>query len=158
MKCAVDKKRGTEDYNVGDEVVLFTTNLRTYCLHILQKIKERWMGPFCITKEESLVAFGLDLPPSWRIHPTFHISKLKCYIHSEKLLLEIKAPPLVLLGDTLEYEVEGILRHQGKGARHWHLVLWKRYPLTKATWGPESHLISAPYILEEYLHQEQAQK
>ena len=42
-------------------------------------------------------------------------------------------PPPALVGDTLEYEVEGILRHQGKGARHRYLVLWKGYPLTEAT-------------------------
>ena len=37
MKRAVDKKRRTEDYKVGDEVVLSTANLRTYCPHIPQK-------------------------------------------------------------------------------------------------------------------------
>ena len=35
MKRAVDKKRRTEDYKVGDEVVLSTENLRTYSPHIL---------------------------------------------------------------------------------------------------------------------------
>ena len=64
---------------------------------------------------------------------------------------EIEPPPLVLVGDTLEYEVEGILWHQGKGARHQYLVLWKGYPLTEATWEPESHLANTLDILEEYL-------
>ena len=152
MKRAVDKKRRTEDYKVGDEVVLSTENLRTYFPHIPQKIKARWIGPFRITNVVSPVAFGLDLPPGWRIHPVFHVSKLKRYIHSEEFLWEIEPPPPVLVGDTLEYEVEGILRHQGKGARHRYLVLWKGYPLTEATWEPESHLANALDILEEYLH------
>ena len=39
-----------------------------------------------------------------------------------------------------EYEVEAILRHKGKGARHLYLVMWKEYPITKASWAPESHL------------------
>ena len=103
----------------------------------------------CIT-----IAFGLDLPPGWRIHPVFHVSKLKRYIRSEEFLREIEPPPPVLVGDTLEYEVEGILRHQGKGARHRYLVLWKGYPLTEATWEPKSHLANALDILEEYLHWE----
>ena len=60
----------------------------------------------------------------------------------------------MLVGDTLEYEVEGILRHQGKGARRWYLVLWKGYPLTEATWEPEFHLANALDILEKYLCQE----
>ena len=80
MKCTVDKKRRTEEYKIGDEVVLSTTNLRTYCPNLLPKIKTRWVGPFRIQKIVSPVAFGLDWPPSWRIHPIFHISKLKHYI------------------------------------------------------------------------------
>ena len=31
MKRVVDKKRRTEEYQIGDEVVLSTANLRTYC-------------------------------------------------------------------------------------------------------------------------------
>ena len=78
-------------------------------------------------------------------------SKLKRYIRSEEFLREVEPPPPVLVGDTLEYEVEGILWHQGTGARRQYLVLWKGYPLTEATWEPESHLTNAPDILEEYL-------
>ena len=55
------------------------------------------------------------------------------------------------MGDTLEYEVEGNLWHQGKGARCRYLVLWKGYPLHEATWEPESHLTNASDILEDYL-------
>ena len=62
MKHAMDKKRATETYKVGNEVVLSTADLRMYCPHILEKIKVRWVGPFHITKEVSQVAFGLDLP------------------------------------------------------------------------------------------------
>ena len=48
MKRAVDKNRQTEEYKIGDEVVLSTTNLRTYCPNFPPKIKARWVGPFCI--------------------------------------------------------------------------------------------------------------
>ena len=50
-----------------------------------------------------------------------------------------------------EYEVEAILRHKGKGARRLYLVMWKGYPITEASWEPESHLCNAPLILEDYL-------
>ena len=157
MKRAVDKQRRSEAYKVGDEVVLTTVNLRSYCPHLPSKIKARWVGPFHITREISPAAYGLDLSPGWRIHPVSHVSKLKRYIRSEEFLREVEPPPLVLVGDTVEYEVEGIQRHQGKGARRRYLVLWKGYPLHEATWEPESHLVNAPDILEEYLHHVLAQ-
>ena len=91
------------------------------------------------------------MPLGWQIHHIFHISKLKHYIHSEEFLREVELPPPILVGDTLEYEVEGILWHQGTRAWHRYLVLWKGYPLTEATWEPESHLTNAPDILEQYL-------
>ena len=50
-----------------------------------------------------------------------------------------------------EYEVEVILRHKDKGARRLYLVMWKGYPITKASWEPELHLRNAPLILEDYL-------
>ena len=57
---------------------------------------------------------------------------------------------MVLNGEE-EYEVEAILRHKGKRARRLYLVMWKGYPITEASWEPESHLRSAPLILEDYL-------
>ena len=111
MKRAVNKKRRTEEYKIGDEVVLSTANLWTYCPNLPPKIKAWWVGPFRIQKIVSLVAFGLDLPPTWRIHPVFHTSKLKRYICSEEFSREVEPLAPVLVGDTLEYEVEGIPRH-----------------------------------------------
>ena len=133
MKRAVDKRRQSETYKVGDEVVLTTKKFCNYCPHLPPKIKARGVGPIRITREISLVAYRLDLPPSWGIHPVFHVSKVKRYVHSEEFLWEVKPPPPVLVGDTLEYEVEGILQHQGKGARCRYLVLWKGYPLHEVT-------------------------
>ena len=50
-----------------------------------------------------------------------------------------------------EYEVEAILKHNGKGARCLYLVMWKGYPIIEASWELELHLPNAPLILEDYL-------
>ena len=61
----------------------------------------------------------------------------------------------MLVDGNLEYEVEAILRHRGKGARRQYLVSWKDYDLSEATWEPESHLANAPDILADYLRRVQ---
>ena len=104
------------------------------------------------------MAYRLDLPPGWKVHPTFHVGVLKKYRRSSEFVREVEPPPPELVEGVLEYEVEGILRHTGKGARRRYLVLWKGYPLSEATWEPEAHLDHAPEILEEYLRRVQRQE
>ena len=49
MANAVNRSRRSEQYNIGNEVVLSTTNLRNYCPHLLAKLRARWVGPFAIS-------------------------------------------------------------------------------------------------------------
>ena len=46
MKRAVDRKRRTEEYKIGDEVVLSTTNLQTYCPKLPPKLRHGGLAPF----------------------------------------------------------------------------------------------------------------
>ena len=98
-----------------------------------------------------LVACKLELAPTWKFHPVFHVSNLKRYHRSDEFKRTEKPPPPVLIEGEEEYEVEAILRHKGKGARRLYLVLWKGYPVTEASWEPESHLQNGLSILEGYL-------
>ena len=107
--------------------------------------------PFAITRIISPVAYELDLPTGWHIHSSFHISKLNKYHRSDEFLSAVEPPPPVLEEGDLEYEVESIARHRGVGARRRDLVIWKGYPLSEATWEPESNLLQAPDILADYL-------
>ena len=151
MKRAVDRSRREETFDEGDEVVLATKNLRNLDVHLPAKLRRRWVGPFAVAKVISPVAYRLALPQGWKIHPTFHVGNLKRYQRSDEFVREVEPPPPELVEGELEYEVEGILRHTGKGARRRYLILWKGYPLTEATWEPEAHLAHAPAILEDYL-------
>ena len=152
MANAVNCSRRSEQYNISDEVVLSTTNLWNYCPHLPAKLRAQWVGPFTISRVVSQVAYKVDLPPRWEIHPVFHIDRLKRYVHSKELLWEVEPPPPVLVEDHLEYEVEDLIRHRGYGARQQYLVLWKGYPFTEATWEYERDLKNAPDILDAYLH------
>ena len=154
----MDKARRTEEWVVGDRVFLTTWNLWTFAPHLPSKLKRRWVGPFTIAKVVSPVAFRLNLPPGWQIHPTFHASNLKAYIRHPEFEREVEPPPPELVDGNLEYEVEAILRHRGKGARRQYLVSWKGYDLSEATWEPESHLANAPDVLADYLRRVKAEE
>ena len=62
-----------------------------------------------------------------------------------------RPPSPVMVEGHEEYEVEAILRHKAKSARHLYQVLWKGFPFIEVRWEPESHLANAPQVLEEYL-------
>ena len=117
MAMAVNRSRRSVEYKVGDEVVLATKNIKNYCPHLPAKIKARWVGPFTITQRVSPVAYRVDLPPGWRLHPVSHIDQLKKYIRLEEFLREVHPPPPIVVEDHLEYEVEDLIHHRGKGTR-----------------------------------------
>ena len=54
-------------YSVGDQVWISMENLRP--LHASQKLSERWLGPYSITKLMCTNTVKLRLPRSMHIHP-----------------------------------------------------------------------------------------
>ena len=131
-KSQADRSRRIETFKVGDEVVLSTSNIRVN-QHLPSKLRRRWIGPYRVAQVISPVAYGLDLPPTWWIHPVFHVSNLKRFHCSEEFEREERPPSPIVVDGEEEYEVEAILRHKGKGAWHLYLVMWKGYPTTEAS-------------------------
>ena len=67
-----------------------------------EKLAPRYIGPFEIRSRVGEVAYRLVLPPELsRIHPVFHLSKLRKYIADPSHVLQ---PHAVELSDDLTYE------------------------------------------------------
>jgi hypothetical protein len=96
MKEQADQKRIPHQFKEGDMVFV---KLRPYRQNSvagrrINKLAKRYYGPFKLTKAIGEVAFQLDLPPTSRIHPVFHVSQLKpCY--------DDTTPPLDLPRETM---------------------------------------------------------
>ena len=124
---------------LGKQVLLSTENLR---LHVVgsHKFLPRYIGPFPITEVVNSNAFRLELPPEMKVHNVFHVSLLKPWHPSDRV---VPPPPAVIIEGTPEYHVETILNHRcNPGGRQemQYLVKWTRYGPEHNTWEPESNL------------------
>ena len=67
------------------------------------------MGPFFITRRIGPVAYELELPQTWRIHPVFHTSLLRPFRTSTWSTPQESAVDELELEDDGSYKVEKLL-------------------------------------------------
>jgi hypothetical protein len=93
--------------NIGDKVWLLRRNLKTNLP--CNKLDFRRLGPFLVIKQINDVAFHLELLPSMKIHPIFHVSLLEPYKESSiPCKSQVPPPPIEIEGQE-EFEVLEIL-------------------------------------------------
>jgi len=100
-----------------------------------RKLSPRFIGPFTIKKQINEVSYQLDLPPTYRITPTFHVFLLKP--HTDHLSpsspgpdeSEAPPPPEIENEESI-YRVNTILDSRRRGIRLEYLVDWEDYGLS----------------------------
>jgi len=75
MKKYYDRKHKPEEYDVGDKVWLDMKNINSG--RPKKKLDVLREGPFVIKEKISNTSYRLNLPTSWKIHNSFHVSKLR---------------------------------------------------------------------------------
>ena len=151
MSIYYDKLYKPVDLHPGDRVyiTLATGTEPGYRLPstIVSKISGRRVGPFKILEVIGKLAYKLDIPREWRIHPIIsiaHLEKHKDDPHKRRT----PTPPEVIQdkdSDHIEYEVESIIRKRyNKTRKHdeW-LVKWKGWGSESNTWEPKENLTNA---------------
>ena len=76
------------------------------------KLLHRSLGPYKVVKVISDIAYKLNLPTTFKIHPVFHVSLLICYYASNPDIFPdqvIPPPPPTMIDTEPEYKVEAIL-------------------------------------------------
>ena len=136
-------------YKPGDQVWLKATHLKLP--HQGSKLNPKWYGPFKILNAISPVAFKLDLPVSWTIHPVFHASLLTPYVETNTHGPNYSQPPPDLINDKEQYKVEQIRNHQHHGWSRTlqYLIKWQGYPESDNTWEPADKVYALD-LLQEY--------
>ena len=95
QKKYADQHRRHDIFKLNDRVLLDTSDL-TFTTGS-KKLLDKFIGPYTIIEVISDVVYKLDLPIRFRIHPVFHISKLKRYITTDKFPSRIQSDLLLLL-------------------------------------------------------------
>lgn len=153
MRQAADSKRRHVEFDVGDIVFLKLQPYRQQSLarRPCDKLAARFYGPFEIVARVGSVAYKLDLPPSSKLHPVFHVSQLK-RVHGS-VFLPTPIPPQLTVALELEVEPESLLdvryKHTDTAVLTEVLIKWRNLPSSEATWElfhnidvqfPEFHL------------------
>lgn len=152
-----NQKRRGETFEVGERVLLSTEHARTEAdrARPTRKLAPRYSGPYVIKRRISDVVYELDLPSTMRIHPVFHVSRLKRYQNRPTELTPPDQPdappPPIIVDDHEEWEVEDILAKRMFRKRYpQYLVKWRGYPVEAATWQSVSDLENAADLVREF--------
>ncbi len=96
----------------------------------VEKLSAHYIGPFTIQRKINEVTYQLQLPPRYRIHPTFHVSLLKPFSLSTPEPHEPDEPlPPEILDQPSVYQVIDIMDSWRRGSRLEYLVDWERTSL-----------------------------
>ncbi len=142
MKAKADRHRSK--YVVGQRVWLSTKNIPLRS--VSNKLAPKFIGPFPVTKIISPVTVRLKLPPAYRrIHPAFHVSKIK------PVPVPVPPPPRLVDGE-LTYSVRRILDSRRRGRGFQYLVDWEGYGPEERSWVPARDILDHS-LIDDYNRQ-----
>ena len=80
----------------------------------------------------------------------FHAVLLKPHQENEVYRENFATPPPDIVDREEVYQVKTILKHRRQGQGYQYLIKWEGYPITEASWEPESAFSDDGDLLNEY--------
>jgi len=140
----------------GDTVWLRRKNIRT--TRPSSKLDYKQIRPYTILEKIGSRAYKLDLPPSIKIHPVFHISLLEPTASSEPIPGHRQpSPPPIIIDEQQEWEIDKILDSRSHRGKIQYRVKWTGFHDPDRTWYPASNFENSPEAIRQF-HTEYPQK
>jgi len=151
MKKYADRYREeTEEYRVGDLVLLSMKDLKYQMTgRRIEKLMERFVGPYKIKSIVSTNAIELELPSTVKIHPVVNVSRVRRYTGQVEGQKKEKPQPVIIEREE-EWEVEKIMNKRQVQGRDKYLVWWKGCTAEEDTWESKENLKNASNLVEEF--------
>jgi hypothetical protein len=148
QKRYYDQGHREVSFKIGEEVLLNSKNIHMRTQkgrRSTPKLLPKWIGPFKVVQLVGAVSYKLELPPTMKVHPVFHVSLLKPYLSDGRM----QPPGPVLIEGEAYFMIERILDHRvskrGRNAHMHYLVKWQDYGPEHNSWEPESSLEASEY-------------
>ncbi|CAI7854072.1 unnamed protein product, partial [Closterium sp. NIES-54] len=138
-------------FKVGDQVLLSTDHLPLLRKGTTRKLAPRFIGPFTVTRVLSPVNYRLQLPSYMKIHPVFHVQRLRPFRAPSHDCPATRQLPPMFEGSPGLFEVASIAAHRDTPHGREFLVHWKDQPASEDSWEPEIHLDRASTAVNRYL-------
>jgi Chromo (CHRromatin Organisation MOdifier) domain len=136
-------------FTIGQKVWLDTRNIKT---NYHKKMTPKQERPFKVEEVLGPVTYWLKLPTTWKVHNIFHAVLLKPYIKTGE---NFSRPIPDILDREEVYNVETILKHRKRGQSYQYLIKWEGYPISEASWKPETAFSNDGDLLSTYKQQHQ---
>lgn len=163
MKNAYDRNHMHIAFNPGDQVYIRLFDGYNIAANVgrPKKFAQHYAGPFCVVKHVGHLAYQLELPPTWSIHPVFTVAMLEPAPTSADPFHRSMPEPGPTADDRFpldndRFEIERLIARRtraiGRNARRFteYLVRWRGFSEAHDEWIRRENLSGAQDLVDEF--------